>query len=203
MKPAPALALLLASACAPAVDTVDAGPPSIEPPAECALVDAGAVDWPAQSEWGTTVGSVAHDLTIDDCDGEPVRFADIVAQSELTLFNVGAGWCEPCIEETETLDADIFRRFCGRGLRVVQVLYEDEGSNPITKLECRRWRDSFGLSFPVLSDTLFASGVYFEDALTQTPLNLLVSADGTIVYSSTGVAPADLDERIDALLPAE
>ena len=128
-----------------------------------------------------------------------MAFSDVLANSELVLFNVGAGWCQPCIEETRVLDDEVFRPFCARGLRVVQVLFQDEESGPATKLFCRQWRETFGLSFPVLVDPLFVTESYFDAA--QTPLNMLIDSEGTIRFRQTGTVPADLTERIDALLP--
>ena len=72
-----------------------------------------------------------------------MTFGDILGQSELVLFNIGAGWCQPCVEESETLDTEIFRPFCSRGLRVVQVVFQDEDSRPSTSLFCNRWKQRF------------------------------------------------------------
>ena len=122
-------------------------------------------------------------------------------QQQLVLFNVGAGWCQPCIEESETLDADIFRPFCQRGLRVVQVVYQDEDSAPATSLFCTNWRERFSLSFPVLKDPLFITQTYFQDPSSQTPLSLLVDNDGVIRFREVGTPSGDLNTRIDNMLP--
>ena len=171
------------------------------PPSECA-VEAAPNDWSfPQGPYGTEVGDRMADFTLDDCDGDPVRFGDILAGSQLVLVNIGAGWCEPCVEETETLDSDIFRRFCGRGLGVSQVLFQDTKSRPASKLFCSQWRQQYQLSFPVVVDPLFTTEDFFESVQSQTPINVLVDSAGEIVFRSTGAPPADLAERIDELLP--
>jgi len=151
--------------------------------------------------YGTEVSQRFADFTLDDCDLRAVRFADWLSEAELVLVNVGAGWCQPCIEETRTIMQNIYSPFCGRGLRIVQIMFEDERSRPATSLFCRQWRDAYMLTFPVLIDPTFDwSRIYFAGG-AQTPLNLLVDKQAVIRYRSVGVAPADLAQRIDALLP--
>ena len=174
---------------------------SNEPPGECVL-EAPPTDWqyPA-GPYGTELGDTFEDFELEDCDGNSIRFSDVLSQSEIVLFNIGAGWCEPCIAESETLDREIFREFCPEGLQVVQVLFQDEQSRPATKLFCRNWRERFGLSFPVLVDPTFQTSKYFDSVSAQTPQNFLISKDGTILFKETGTPAADLPERIRAFLP--
>lgn len=191
----------LAAACSSsnAESGADAGPLE-PPPAECVLT-APPADWtyPA-GPYGVDVGDRFENIVLDDCDGDPVDFGDILGQSELALFTVGAGWCEPCIEETEVLDAEIFRRFCPRGLRVVQALFQDTQSRPATRVFCRDWTERFSLSFPVVIDPLFLTERFFDDVTAQTPVNFLVSRDGVIRVVELGTPAEDLPERIDQLL---
>ncbi len=179
----------------------DAGAVNIEPPAECRLgTPPDNWTYPA-GPYGGELNDTLENFTVKDCDGNEFTFGDVLAQSELVLLNIGAGWCEPCVDETMILDADVFRRFCPRGLRVVQVMFEDEDSEIPSTLFCKQWRDQFNLSFPVLVDQLFVTEQYFTSVLSQTPINFLIEPDGTIVFKSTGEPPADLADRIDQLLP--
>ncbi len=145
------------------------------------------------------VGEKLEAFELEDCDGRKVRFADVLGAGQMTLMTVGAGWCQPCIEETKELEAAVHARFCGRGLRIVQVLFQDEQSRPATKFFCRQWRDRFGLRFPVVVDPLFTTERYLSAA--QVPLNLLVDRDGVVRLRTTGEVPHDFVARIDALLP--
>ena len=180
-----------------AVAATDAG---LTPtPAACGLT-APPIGWTyPEGPYGGGVGEVFADFALQDCDGNPVSFGELLGGAELVLFNVGAGWCQPCIDETEELEAKVNQRFCGRGLRTIQVLFEDDQSRPATKLFCRQWRESFGLTFPVVVDPLFTTERYFEAA--QTPLNLLVDKAGVIRFRATGKPPSDFEDRIDQLLP--
>ncbi len=168
-------------------------------PPSCSVTEAPAGFPYPTGPYGSDVGAVFEDLTLEDCDGTPVSFGSVLAGAELVLFNVGAGWCQPCIEESKTLEAAIFRPFCCRGLRAVQVLFQDEESRPATKLFCRQWKERFGISFPVLVDPLFSTQRLFDRG--QTPLNLLIDSSGVIRYRETGTPAMGVPDRIDQLLP--
>ncbi|MCG8425681.1 MAG: TlpA family protein disulfide reductase [Proteobacteria bacterium] len=196
-------AALMSAACGDSSDSENGNGNDLEPPAECALaVPPDGWVYPA-GPYGTELDDTFADLTLDDCAGDSVVFGDVLGQSELTLFSIGAGWCEPCVDETKTLDAEIFRQFCGRGLRVVQALFQDGEGNPATKLFCSEWRREFSLSFPVVVDPLFELQDHFQSVDSQTPINYLIDRTGRIVFKSTGIPPADLPQRIDSLLPAQ
>lgn len=175
-----------------------------EPPQDACELTAAPADFTySVGPYGAHVGDVFADFELEDCDGEAVAFHDVLAGAELVLFNVGAGWCAPCIEETRTLQADVFAPRCGGGLAVVQVLFEDANARPATQFFCREWRDAHGLGFPVLRDPLFTTERFFEDAQTQTPLNLLIDRTGRVVYREVGTAGEGLIEAIDAHLERE
>jgi peroxiredoxin len=173
----------------------------LAPPPECALT-APPDDWvyPA-GPYGDEIGETLENFTLDDCDGNEIDFGDVLGQSEITLVSIGSGWCDPCIEESETLDSEVFREFCPRGLQVVQILFEDELSRPATKLFCSEWRERYTMSFPVVVDPLFVTGKYFETIESQTPINFLVTNTGEIVFKSLGTPAFDLPDRLDELLP--
>lgn len=151
--------------------------------------------------YGIAVGDRLESLTLDDCDGRPISFQNILNGSQLMLLNVAAGWCGPCIEETQGLEEEIFQAFCGRGLHVVQVVFEDGLARPATSLFCGQWRDRYGLTFPVLRDPIFRTEALFENRLVQTPLNLLIDSEGIIIYRSMGEVDENLARVIDEELP--
>ena len=186
-----ALAALVVAACG------KGAPPAVPVAAGCPVSTAAGFSYPS-GPYGDAVGSTFANFSLADCDGKAVAFDGVLSGAQLVLLNVGAGWCQPCIEETAGLDS-LAGRFCARGLRIVQVLFQDEQSRPATKLFCGQWRARFGLTFPVLADPLFTMQQHLS--ADQTPLNLLVDRGAVVRYRVTGVAPADLAARIDALLP--
>lgn len=165
--------------------------------------DAPADGWtyPA-GPYGTGVGDRIEDFTLRDCDGQSVRFGDVLAGAKLVLFNVAAGWCVPCMAETQTIEADVHRPYCPRGLRIVQVLFEDENGAPASVNFCKKWREKFGLTFPVLIDPDFTTKKFFPGSISgSTPLNLLVDTGAVIRYRAAGPVPPDFHDRIEEFLP--
>ena len=173
------------------------------PGASCDLDPTPACFAYPDGPYGINEGDVIERIALRDCDGQDVGLEQLLSQSELTLVNVGAGWCVPCIEETRRMEEELHQRFCGRGLRIVQILFEDDRVEPVTSLYCSAWQERFGLTFPVLRDPAFTTSSLFDDHLTQTPLNLLVTPDGLIVHREVGTDGGGLAATIDALLPPE
>ena len=190
------------TASEPEPDIIEPEPePDPIEPVSCELIEnLDGFTYP-EGPYGSHIGDRLEDFVLRDCDGNDVSFGQGLSQAELVLLNVGAGWCGPCIEETRVMEEEIFQPFCSRGLRIVQVLFEDADALPTTSLFCQQWRDEYELTFPVLRDTLFTVESYFDDHMTQTPLNLLIDREGVIRYREEGIAPGDLATQIEALLP--
>jgi hypothetical protein len=148
---------------------------------------------------GTKVGEHFPDLEFEDCDGNSVSIPELLADSELTLFSLAAGWCLPCQEESETLMSELHDPFCGSGLRIVQVLFQDPAGLPATKFFCNQWRSEYSLTIPVLVDPLFLTEDLLGDG--ETPLNLLIAPDGTILFRQEGFSAPELHSAIESNLP--
>lgn len=162
--------------------------------------DTGAAACEAPTEGlGTDTGQrFDASVVLKDCDGNSVRLADLMCGKKLTLVDIGAGWCEPCIEEAQTLEAEVYGPNKGKGLQVISILFEDSQSLPATKAFCQQWRSTYGLTSPVLYDPTFKMQPYFAELSSSTPVNMLVDQDFTIVYKRSGEAPSDLQQTIDA-----
>ena len=155
-----------------------------------------------EGPYGTKVGDRFAPFALMDCDGKPVKFSDVLGSGSLALVVVAAGWCAPCVAESKGIEVEYYERYCERGLRVVQVLYEDEDGNPAGPLFCQKWKGRFGLAFPVVIDPDFTFKKYFQGSLAEsTPLNILVDRAGVIRYVTMGPVPADFRDRIEGLLP--
>jgi hypothetical protein len=154
-----------------------------------------------EGPYGTEVGERFAPLSLSDCDGEDLALDALLCDpaTRLVLFTVGAGWCQPCIEETRYLVQSGFHlAYADRGLRIVQVLYEDEDAKRATRTFCRQWQEAYGMCFPVLVDPLFVTSAYFDRSAT--PVNMLIDRDAVIRYKVTAQNPADLEANVEALL---
>jgi peroxiredoxin len=148
---------------------------------------------------GTEVGDRFPALEFEDCDGNLVSIPELTADSELTLFSLAAGWCSPCLEESSTLMTDLHQPYCGSGLRIVQVLFQDPAGLPATKFFCKQWRSQYSLTIPVLVDPLFLTEGLLGDSAT--PLNILTDPTGKILYRQEGYSAPELHSAIESYLP--
>ncbi len=140
---------------------------------------------------GYELGNKFPPFEFPDCNNLPVT-EGILPECGVTLFNIAAGWCQPCIEETpgfqELYDAHQLERFI-----VVQVLVQDENTQPAGPTLCAEWTGGFGgefpdpLTFPVLIDP----GQILRDSfdISQLPTNVVVDQSGCVVASWIGGAP--------------
>ena len=66
------------------------------------------------------VGQIAPDFTMNDPEGNPVKFSDVYAQNEYTLLDFWASWCGPCRQENPNVVA-VYQEFKDKGFGVFGV----------------------------------------------------------------------------------
>jgi thiol-disulfide isomerase/thioredoxin len=114
------------------------------------------------------------------------------ARQEVTLINLWATFCGPCIQEFPALEA-VHQRYAPRGLRVLAVSV-DRGD-----AEVKAFLMSHPVTFQIGRDP--SGTVSTAIANATLPQNVLVSADGRILYRSEGFGgemPAALLAAIDS-----
>jgi peroxiredoxin len=141
-------------------------------------------------------GESVPDVKLYDCAGARIGLEELRCEQSLTWVSVGAGWCQPCTEEALDLEA-AQAAYGDRGVRFVQVLFEDAASQPATTQFCGEWVESFGLTIDVLIDPALELVDLFDR--TQTPLNLLIDRDGKVVWSQLG-KPDDIGAVVESQL---
>lgn len=154
---------------------------------------------PAAAPFGTdaAAGHSFPDIEITDCAGKRQTLDTLRCPAKVTLVSVGAGWCQPCKDETPLLQA-LWEKKRSEGLEVVQVMFQDAQGNPATTLFCESWRDSYTLSLPLFIDPAANTLQYFDSL--KAPLNLLLDRDGKVLWSEIGVIPKDLEQIVDPYL---
>lgn len=162
---------------------------------------------PGEGGYGVEVGQRVADFTLKNCDFEDVQFAELLCPRDdaygdynrAILLTIGAGWCEPCIEETATLMPQLWDPLHGEGLEIVQVLFQDGAGLPPTTSFCDAWSSELNdppLLFPVLLDqTGVWSEPFVEAPGAAIPISMLVDANANIRWKVVGENPMDTHAR--------
>lgn len=97
------------------------------------------------------------------------------------VVNFWAEWCEPCKEEMPALEAA--HQSLGDRVRFVGVDYEDRAEAAL------RFAEEVGVTYELVEDP---DGAFFDEVRGRgTPMTMLVTADGEIVYRHAGPLTED------------
>ena len=131
------------------------------------------------------------EFTTTDLDGNEISSADLFAQNEITMVNIWATWCGPCVNELAELQ-QIHLRMRDKDCGIVGLLDDD-------KLEtARQLIADNGVEY-----TVILAPENFDDVfpITAYPSSFFVSRDGVILDSAVVGAYTELYEAgLDKLL---
>lgn len=169
----------------------------------------GACGYPGPGEngYGTELGQRIANFTLPNCEFEARSFDEFFCKrddeygdyNKAILLSIGAGWCEPCKDETAELTPEVWEPLHDEGLMIVQVLFQDDQAMPPTSSFCKSWRDELydpALPFPVLLDQTFEwADAFLLDPQSATPVTMLIDANGNIRWKVEGQNPPDTYEQ--------
>ena len=130
-----------------------------------------------------------------DLDGNPVKSEELFQQNEITMLNIWATWCGPCIAELEFL-GELDGRLKDLNSSVVGILYDgdDEGAVDAGKaLLAERHAEYLNLMPPKGLDEMVRIG--------GVPTSLLVDQSGTVLVCIVGANTDAYEPVIQNLLP--
>jgi thiol-disulfide isomerase/thioredoxin len=119
-----------------------------------------------------------------DLSGRLVRNDDRRFAGKVLLLDIFGSWCPTCHEATPDL-LRLYRRYHGRGLEIVGLAFEATGDTALDARQVRRFRDKFGVPFPLLlagvndNKSIAAALPQLED-VTAFPTNVFVGRDGRV-----------------------
>jgi thiol-disulfide isomerase/thioredoxin len=115
-------------------------------------------------------------------DGGMVTSGDLRFRDKVVIVEILGTWCPTC-HDSAPLMADLYRRYRDRGLEVVGLAYEVTGDTAVDGALVRRYRDKFGITFPLL-----LAGVNDSDSPgeTQPQLSGPIAFPTTIFLDRTG-----------------
>ena len=121
-------------------------------------------------------------------------FADNQPDTRLILLNAAAGWCDPCAREAAALP-DFTAEYGPRGVVTLTALLQDQSGDPCDEEFARLWAETFSLANPVLIDTDFQTGLYFN--ANTMPANMVIDArthEILLIATGAGVGEDPLRE---------
>lgn len=136
---------------------------------------------------GVSTGRIMFPFTIPQCvEGDPLYsfYNEDYCSSEISVVTIAAGWCQPCREEARDLQALVNEAYAACGVRVMQVMVQDNNSNEPSLRFCQEWQEQYGLTNIMLRDqgnminSLFPSGAL--------PSTMVVSGAGLVTYRFDG-----------------
>jgi peroxiredoxin len=129
------------------------------------------------------VGDTAPQFSLTTADGDEFSLPD---HGSIILINFFATWCGPCQIELPHVEHIWTANKHNARFRLLVIGREE------TMEAVRDYRQKNGFSFPIASDP--DRSVYSLFANESIPRTLVVSPDGTIVYSKAGFMEEDLVE---------
>jgi thiol-disulfide isomerase/thioredoxin len=150
-----------------------------------------------------------------DLQGRLVRSGDPRFKGKVVLVDIFGSWCPTCHDATPEL-LRLYRRYHARGLEVVGLAFESTGDPATDARQVRRYRDKFGIPFPLLlagiNDTeSLAAALPQLRGLTAFPTTVFLGRDGRVRrvhagFHSLGAGPQharmvrEFEREIDKLL---
>jgi thiol-disulfide isomerase/thioredoxin len=119
-----------------------------------------------------------------DLQGRMVTERDPRFQGKVVLVDVFGTWCPTCHDAAPAL-ARLHRKYRSQGLEIVGLAYEVSGDSAIDGRQLRRYRDKYGLEFPILlagvNDTEAAAATLPQlDGFTAFPTTIFLGRDGRV-----------------------
>ena len=140
---------------------------------------------------GHKVGSVAHDFTLQDLNGQKFSLKEMRGKRVVHVV-FWATWCVPCLQEIPHLKAT-YEKYRDGGLQVLGIVV-NMNQTPDT---VRAVAHDLKVNYPILWD----EGGEIQDRykVAYIPQNFLVGKDGIIRYAGTTL-PHNYEALVESLL---
>lgn len=141
-------------------------------------------------------------FSFPDLDGRIVTERDPRLRGKVVLVNIMGTWCPTC-HDAEPALLGLWNRYHDRGLEIVGLAYEVTGDTAVDGALVRRFRDKFGIPFPLLlagiSDAAAPTLPQLAGAIAF-PTTIFVGRDGRARRVHAGFYGPALGEQYDRLV---
>lgn len=149
---------------------------------------------------GVEEGAVITGFSTTDLDGNAVD-SSILSEAKLTVLNVWATYCTPCVNEMPDLET-LSQNYKDKDVQVVGLVadvFDDEEK----KAEAKEILSATGVTYVnLLPDTVLDDSLLYD--ITGTPTTLFLDSEGKILKIVEGTRDLDaLTEMVDELLAAQ
>jgi thiol-disulfide isomerase/thioredoxin len=149
-----------------------------------AVRSTGASHLRAPTEITTADTSAPFRFAFPDLSGHLVTERDPRFRGKVVLVDVFGTWCPTCHDAAPDL-VRLYRKYHRRGLEVVGLAYEVTGDSAVDGRQVRRYRDKFGIAFPLLlagiNETEAAAATLPQlQGFTSFPTTVFLGRDGRV-----------------------
>jgi thiol-disulfide isomerase/thioredoxin len=119
-----------------------------------------------------------------DLEGRMVTSADPRFEGKVVLVDVFGTWCPTCHDAAPTL-VELWNAHHREGLEIVGLAFEVTGDTAVDLRQLRRYRDKFGIEFPLLlaginQTELAAATLPQLEGFTAFPTTVFIGRDGRV-----------------------
>lgn len=123
-------------------------------------------------------------FSFPDLDGRVVSNTDPRFRGKVVLVDIFGTWCPTCHDAAPQL-VRLYEKYHDRGLEIVGLAYEVTGDTAIDARLVRRYRDKFGIPFPLLlagiNDVEATAATLPQlDGFTSYPTTVFLGRDGKV-----------------------
>ncbi|HWB43421.1 MAG TPA: TlpA disulfide reductase family protein [Gemmatimonadales bacterium] len=149
-----------------------------------AVRSTGAPHLKAVTENTTADTTAPFRFSFPDLEGRIVTERDPRFQGKVVLVDVFGTWCPTCHDAAPEL-VKLHRKYRDQGLEIVGLAYEVSGDTAVDRRQVRRYREKFGITFPMLlagvNDTEAAAATLPQlQGFTSFPTTIFLGRDGRV-----------------------
>lgn len=132
------------------------------------------------------------DFELKNLDDQRVKLSDF--NGKVVMLNFWASWCGPCKAEMPSME-ELYKEYRESGFEIVAVNLQE------SKATVEKFRDDYGLTFPILLDQVGSAGAIY--GARSIPTSYFIDRNGNVISMTVGTrewATAEFRSLLEKLL---